>query len=41
MEGKAEGESKLLFRQEVFAIMGAAMEVHSELKHGYGEAVYQ
>ena len=41
MEGKTEGESKLLFRQEVFAIMGAAMEVHSELKHGYGEAVYQ
>ena len=40
MEDKKEGEDKLLYRKEVFSIVGAAMEVHTELKHGYAEAVY-
>ena len=39
-EDKQEGEDKLLYRKEVFTIVGAAMEVHTELKHGYAEAVY-
>ena len=35
-------ESKeLLFKDEVFAIMGAAMEVHSTLGCGFLEAVYK
>jgi GxxExxY protein len=34
-------DSELLFKDEVYAIVGAAMEVHNELAGGYLEAVYQ
>jgi GxxExxY protein len=33
--------SELLFKDEVFAIVGAAMEVQTELGAGFLEAVYQ
>jgi len=33
--------SNLLFKDEVYAIVGAAMEVHNELKDGFLEPVYQ
>jgi hypothetical protein len=35
------GEKELLLKDEVYAIVGAAMEVHRELRGGYLEAVYQ
>ena len=33
--------AELLLKDEVYAIVGAAMEVHRQLKHGFLEAVYQ
>lgn len=33
--------AELLFKDEVYNIVGAAMEVHKELGNGYLEAVYQ
>ena len=32
---------ELLLRDEVYAVVGAANEVHRELRHGFAEAVYQ
>jgi GxxExxY protein len=34
-------EEKIILKDEVFAIVGAAMEVHNELGAGFAEAVYQ
>ena len=33
--------TELIFKEEVFAIVGAAMEAHRELGNGFLEAVYQ
>ena len=33
--------SELLYKEEVFAIVGAAMEVYNQLGHGFYEGVYQ
>jgi GxxExxY protein len=37
---RMDANEDLLYRDEVFAIVGAAMEVHSVLGHGFLEAVY-
>lgn len=34
-------DSKLIYKDEVFAIMGAAFEVHNQMGHGFTEPVYQ
>jgi GxxExxY protein len=38
MDTNAEG---LILKDEVYAIVGTAMEVHNELGAGFAEAVYQ
>jgi GxxExxY protein len=32
---------ELLLKEEVYAIVGAAMEVHNEMSAGYSESIYQ
>jgi GxxExxY protein len=34
-------DSQLIYKDEVFAIMGAAFEVHNQMGHGFTEPVYQ
>lgn len=40
-KGDEEKMAELLLKEEVFEIVGAAIEVHRELGHGFLEAVYQ
>ena len=41
MENIELTQSKLIFEQETYAIVGAAMEVYYKLGNGFLEAVYQ
>jgi GxxExxY protein len=38
---KKKMDGELIFKQEVFSVVGAAMEVHNVLGAGFLEAVYQ
>jgi GxxExxY protein len=38
---KGEVMAELLFKDEVYAIIGAAMEVYNQLGAGFSEAIYQ
>jgi GxxExxY protein len=40
-EGKPMLREDLLLKDEVYAIVGAAMAVHNELRSGFAECVYQ
>ena len=33
--------AELLYKDEVYEIIGAAMEVYNQLRPGFGEAIYQ
>jgi GxxExxY protein len=35
------GTSNLLYKEEVYAIIGCCLEVHKELGHGFNEIVYK
>lgn len=41
MDTNFAGETKLILRNEVYAIVGAAMEVLNELGHGFHEKPYE
>ena len=41
VEGKKKYENTLIYKDEVFQVIGAAIEVHKQLGGGFLEAVYQ